>query len=125
MNIEPGDRFIDGGGLKWTAVDDENLTLDQDDSIIRSARDVHDQCGPLFPVRQPAPPTSPPNYYQFPGGVQVIDISRHLTSNAGQAVQYLARSSRIDGVNKDDPVRDLLKARDMIDDELARLGAAS
>ena len=123
MNIEAGDRFVDGDGLKWTAVDSERHALDQDDSIVRSLDQVA-ELG-LRRVDAPAPPTAPPDYYQFPGGVQVIDISRHLTSNAGQAVQYLARSSRIDGVNKDDPVRDLMKARDMIDDELARLGAGS
>ena len=121
MSIEPGDSFVDDCGRKWTAIDGEWLALDDDPSLVRSI----DQSGLLFQIRQPAPPASPPDYYQFPGGVQVIDISRHLTSNAGQAVQYLARSSRIDGVNKDDPVRDLMKARDMIDDELARLGSAS
>ena len=121
MNIEPGDRFLDSCGLRWTAVDDARLALDDDPNLVRLAADVE---GPLFPVA-PTVSKSPPAYYVFPGGVQVIDISRHLTSNAGQAVQYLARSSRVDGVVKDNPVKDLLKARDMIDDEIARLGAAS
>ena len=60
------------------------------------------------------------DYYKF-GKVQVIDISRHLTSNAGQALQYIARSSRIDGNNKGDTVRDLQKAIDFLRDEIGRL----
>ncbi len=63
-----------------------------------------------------------PEYYKFPSGVQVIEISRYLTSNSAQAVQYLSRSSRIDGNNKhESPVDDLRKARDLIDDELFRV----
>ena len=66
-----------------------------------------------------------PNHYQFPGGRQVIEISRHLTSNGGQAVQYIARSTRSDGVNKhtvvDGQVEDLRKAIVFLNDEIARL----
>lgn len=61
------------------------------------------------------------NYYQFPGGFEVLDISRHLTSNGGQAVQYVARATRIDGNNKGEVVRDLEKAIDMIADEIRRV----
>lgn len=61
------------------------------------------------------------SYYHFPGGVQVLDISRHLTSNAGQVVQYVARSSRLDGLNKGDVLGDLKKAKDLLEDEIARL----
>lgn len=60
------------------------------------------------------------DYYKF-GDVQVIDISRHLTSNAGQALQYIARSSRLDGNNKGDTVGDLCKAIDFLRDEIGRL----
>ena len=69
-----------------------------------------------------ADPTSP-SHYAFPGGAEVIDISQWLTSNAAQALQYIARSSRIDGKNKGDTVEDLLKAKVFIDFELKRLGA--
>lgn len=69
-----------------------------------------------------ADPTSP-SHYAFPGGAEVIDISQWLTSNAAQALQYLARSSRIDGKNKGDTVEDLRKAKVFIDFELKRLGA--
>lgn len=63
-----------------------------------------------------------PEYYKFPSGVQVIEISRYLTSNAGQALGYIARSSRLDGNNKfESPVDCLRKARDLIDDELFRV----
>ena len=64
-----------------------------------------------------------PSHYAFPGGAEVIDISQWLTSNAAQALQYIARSSRIDGKNKGDTVEDLRKAKVFIDFELKRLGA--
>lgn len=38
-----------------------------------------------------------PVYYAFPGDIEVLDISQHLTGNAAQIVQYVARSSRLDG----------------------------
>ena len=62
------------------------------------------------------------DYYKF-DNVQVIDISRHLTSNAGQALQYIARSSRLDGNNKGDTEADLRKAIDFLRDELKRIGS--
>ena len=61
------------------------------------------------------------DYYRFPGGFEVLDISRHLTSNAGQALQYIARSSRLDGNNKGDTVGDLCKAIDFLRDEIGQL----
>lgn len=63
-----------------------------------------------------------PNHYEFPGGVRVFQISQWLTANIAQAVQYLARSSRIDGQNKGDALEDLQKAKRFIDLEIARLG---
>lgn len=63
-------------------------------------------------------------YYDFPGGVQVLDITRHLTSNAGQVVQYVARSSRLDGNVKGEVLRDLEKARDFLNDEIERVYSA-
>lgn len=60
------------------------------------------------------------DYYKF-GDVQVLDISRHLTSNSGQALQYIARSSRLDGNNKGDTAGDLRKAIDFLRDELKRV----
>lgn len=65
--------------------------------------------------------TVDPNHYKFPGGAEVRHISEWLTANAAQALQYIARSSRIDGQNKGDAREDLLKARKFIDFELERL----
>ena len=65
-----------------------------------------------------------PAYYQFPT-CQVSDISLHLTPAAAQAVQCLARSSRLDGRNKSDRVdgriEDLRKAQTFIEMEIDRL----
>lgn len=63
------------------------------------------------------------DYYKF-GKVQVLDISRHLTSNAGQAVQYISRSCRLDGNNKGEVEADLRKAIDFLKDELDRINAS-
>ena len=64
------------------------------------------------------------DYYKF-GDTQVWDISRHLTGNAAQALQYIARSCRLDGLNKhadlEKRIEDLDKARDMLLDEIWRL----
>lgn len=62
-----------------------------------------------------------PSHYTFPGGAEVRYISEWLTANVAQALQYLARSSRIDGNNKGDTREDLLKAQRFIDFELERL----
>ena len=62
-----------------------------------------------------------PIYYLMPNCVEVKEIARYLTSNGGQALQYIARSTRIDGITKGEPIRDLEKARDMINDEINRL----
>lgn len=62
-----------------------------------------------------------PAYYLFPGGVQVKNIAGHLTSNGGQAVQYVARSTRLDGRNKGEQLADIRKAINMLHDELGRL----
>lgn len=62
-----------------------------------------------------------PSYYLMPNGVEVKEIARYLVSNGGQAVQYIARATRIDGIIKGNPISDLEKARNMIDDEINRL----
>ncbi|QDF19270.1 hypothetical protein SEA_STICKYNOTE_77 [Corynebacterium phage Stickynote] len=63
------------------------------------------------------------SYYKFPGGLEVISLSQHLTSNGGQALQYIARSCRLDGNNKHgDPKDYIRKAIDMLVDEYVRLG---
>lgn len=67
-----------------------------------------------------------PKHYKFPGGAEVNDISAHLTSNGGQALQYVARSTRLDPENNkgdsvDDSITDLKKAKVFIDFEIERL----
>jgi hypothetical protein len=64
-----------------------------------------------------------PSHYAegWSNGAQVIDITEHLTSNGGQAVQYIVRSTRFDGGNKGDLVEDLRKARWFVDREIQRL----
>ncbi|MEU2002028.1 hypothetical protein ACH47B_13135 [Rhodococcus sp. NPDC019627] len=63
-----------------------------------------------------------PNHYQFPNGAEVIHISEWLTSNAGQAVQYIARSCRLDGRNKGNTIEDLRKSLVFVQREIERLG---
>lgn len=62
-----------------------------------------------------------PSYYDFPQGIEVRHISAHLTSFGGQAIQYVARSTRLDGRNKGNPIEDLTKALDFIQWEIDRL----
>lgn len=62
-----------------------------------------------------------PNHYRFPGGAEVIQISEHLSSNGGQAVQYVARATRLDGQIKGNAVEDLEKAAFFIQREIDRL----
>lgn len=69
-----------------------------------------------------------PAYYLMPDGkTQVKDIAQHLTGNAAQAVQYIARASRLDGHNKNADragrLQDLKKAADMIVAEVQRVAA--
>jgi len=64
-----------------------------------------------------------PNAYQFPNRVEVRHISAHLTSFGGQAVQYIARATRLDGVVKGLPVQDLKKAIQLLEWEVDRLEA--
>lgn len=67
---------------------------------------------------------STPKYYQFPNGAQPLSLSRYLTSNGGQALQYVARSCRLDDEqNKhDDAADDLVKAIHFLYDEIKRVG---
>lgn len=63
-----------------------------------------------------------PDHYKFSDGVELISITENLTGNGAQAVQYIARATRIDGHNKGNIREDLEKARWFIDRELKRLG---
>lgn len=65
-----------------------------------------------------------PNHYLFPNGRQPIEIARYLSSNGGQAVQYVARSTRIDqeNVKHEDARSDIRKAIHFLVDEYERVG---
>lgn len=51
-----------------------------------------------------------PDHYDFPGGVQVIDITKHLDFLTGNVVKYVCRAGR-----KGDRLTDLLKAKKYLD----------
>lgn len=72
-------------------------------------------------LRHPSDTPIDPHHYKFPGGAEVIHISQWLTANAAQALQYIARSSRIDGKNKGDASEDIRKAITFLEFELKRL----
>lgn len=65
-----------------------------------------------------------PNHYLFPNGRQPIEISRYLSSNGGQALQYIARATRVDSENvkHEDSRSDLRKAIHFLVDEYKRVG---
>ncbi|AXK89867.1 DUF3310 domain-containing protein [Nocardia farcinica] len=69
-------------------------------------------------------PTNP-DYYKFPNGAETIDLTEWLSSCGGQAVQYIARATRIDGKVKGNPIEDLRKSLWFINREIARLEAAT
>ncbi|MFI5776985.1 hypothetical protein [Nocardia sp. NPDC051570] len=66
-----------------------------------------------------------PAYYQFPGGIQLGQISGELTGFGAQIVQCAARSCRVDGTNKETTIegriRDLEKAAAFAEMEVERL----
>lgn len=66
-------------------------------------------------------PVNHPDHYQFPGGVEPVDIAEHLTFNTGNAIKYLARAGRTDGRVKGEVLQDLRKAAWYIDREINRL----
>lgn len=74
----------------------------------------------LEPLPEKLTPEPTASYYDFPDGHSVRHISAHLSSFGGQVVQYVARSTRLDGRNKGDVVRDLKAARDLLDWEIER-----
>lgn len=65
-----------------------------------------------------------PNYYVMPDGAEVVHITKWLNSSGGQAVQYIVRSTRIDGVVKENPIEDIDKAIFWLNVERERLAEA-
>ena len=60
----------------------------------------------------------PEHYCWFPGGVEVIDITEHLTFNRGNAVKYLCRAGKKMGASE---ISDLKKALWYVQREITRL----
>ena len=123
-------KWVEGGGVVVPLEKEDGFAQAGEDTAVRwDEYDYGDDPGNyhyakssnLEPLAE-ADPTSP-DHYKFGSGAEVLDISQWLTSNAAQALQYIARSSRIDGKNKGDTVEDLRKAKVFIEFELKRLGA--
>lgn len=57
-----------------------------------------------------------PKHYQFPKGVEAIDIAEHLSFNLGNVIKYAARAGR-----KGEALECLRKARYYINREIERL----
>lgn len=64
-------------------------------------------------------PINPAHYRRF-GGVEVNDITQHLSFNLGNVVKYAARAGFKPGV---DPIEDLNKAAWYLEKEIERLQA--
>lgn len=106
-------------GRNWKLYSKKNPWGDNGDFAVELVTD-EEQCAGCDCISDTRDAVKP-NHYEFPGGVRVFQISQWLTANIAQAVQYLARSSRIDGQNKGDALEDLQKAKRFIDLEIARL----
>ena len=66
--------------------------------------------------------TNPEHYQNFSYNTEVIDIAENLSYNAGNAVKYLARATRVDGQTKhENPLTDLRKAKWYVEREIDRL----
>lgn len=65
-----------------------------------------------------------PKWYQFPNGVSVWDIARWLNFNCGNIVKYVCRAGRKTEMGMEDidkQIEDLMKAKEYIEDEIARV----
>lgn len=62
-----------------------------------------------------------PDHYKFSDGVELISITENLTGNGAQAVQYIARATRLDGRNKGSVIEDLNKSLWFTQREIERL----
>ncbi|MEU3278173.1 DUF3310 domain-containing protein [Streptomyces antibioticus] len=65
-----------------------------------------------------ADPVNHPSHYKVAGGVEVIDLTEHLTFNRGNAVKYLARAGK---KNPETEIEDLEKASWYVHREIQRL----
>lgn len=58
-----------------------------------------------------------PHYYNWINGIECKDVARHFNYNIGCVIKYLWRCGR----KTADPLQDLYKARDYLNDEIAML----
>jgi len=72
----------------------------------------------VTPAPQAAPDATNPDHYRL-GPVEVIQISRHLNSNRGQALQYIARAGRKGPPEQE--LEDIRKAIWFLEDEIQRM----
>lgn len=73
------------------------------------------------PVNESEPDAINPQHYQFQGGVEAIDLAKHLSFALGNVVKYVARAGRKPGV---DALEDLDKAANYLRIERERLEKA-
>lgn len=106
----------------------DDITIDSDGDIVdytprmlSSGYEGTTTLGEIRPMTSTHRPADTPEYYIFPSGTEVIDLSENLSSLGGQVVQYVARSTRIDGKNKGKRVEDLRKAMNLLQRELHRV----
>ena len=59
---------------------------------------------------------NPAHYRKHPSGIECIEVTRHMTFNAGNAIKYIWRH-----LDKGDPIENLKKAQWYLDDEIRRL----
>jgi hypothetical protein len=84
--------------------------------------DVLDEISEALWVKAMEPPVEdevnhPSHYKWLPNGLEVIDITEHLSNNLGNVVKYVLRSSH----KHDEPLTDLRKAAWYINREIKRL----
>lgn len=71
-------------------------------------------CG-LSPVVRSNDSVKKPGYYtSHPSGIECWDVTRHMNFNLGNAVKYIWRCDL-----KDNPIQDLEKAIEYLQDEIA------
>jgi hypothetical protein len=126
--FKAGDRVKDRGSYGLGTVlgrdaEDHRYEIRFDDYTDYDDSDIYDSQSrrgeDIELVKRPSDVTDP-DYYRF-GDVEVRQISGHLTGFGAQALQYIARATRLDGQNKGDAVEDLRKAVRFIEWEIERL----
>lgn len=106
--LQEGDEYLTGERWKPTEHAGEPALLGMDYRR-RVEADL-----PATPI--PDPVNSPPHYNKFP--VEVIQLTRNLSFDRGNAVKYICRAGVKDPANE---VQDLKKAIWYLEDEIQRL----